>query len=90
MYADALHYCAQQCIPILFSPLDISDCNIHRQAVEEMNRSLVSKYEFLARPLNELSLKEKKRRQLLRSQVGCPTIHPTGCLTTFGGRRSPS
>ena len=44
-----------------------------------MNQSLASKYEFLARPLNELSLKEKKRRQMLRSQVGRTTIHPTGC-----------
>ena len=38
------------------------------QAVEEFNVCLVQKYEFLFKSLNELSLKEKKRRNILKSQ----------------------
>ena len=38
------------------------------QAVEEFNLSLRGKYEFLGKSLNELSLKEKKKRNILKSQ----------------------
>ena len=37
-------------------------------AVEEFNSAVKGKYEFLAKSLNEISLKEKKRRNILKSQ----------------------
>ena len=38
------------------------------QAVDEFNKCLRVKYEFLARPLKELGLNDKKRRNILKSQ----------------------
>ena len=38
------------------------------QAVDEFNNCVSAKYEFLARPLKELGLNEKKRRNVLKSQ----------------------
>ena len=38
------------------------------QAIDEFNSCIATKYEFLARPLNDLGLKEKKRRNILKSQ----------------------
>merc|ERR550517_785931 len=38
------------------------------QAVEEFNSCLRGKYEFLGKSLSELSLKEKKKRNILKSQ----------------------
>merc|ERR1719348_911026 len=38
------------------------------QAVDEFNKCVTTKYEFLARPLKELGLNEKKRRNVLKSQ----------------------
>ena len=37
-------------------------------AVEEFNSAVKGKYEFLAKSLSEISLKEKKRRNILKSQ----------------------
>ena len=37
-------------------------------AVEEFNLAVKEKYEFLAKSLSEISLKEKKRRNILKSQ----------------------
>ena len=37
-------------------------------AVEEFNKCVHAKYEFLARPLSEIGLKDKKRRNVLKSQ----------------------
>ena len=37
-------------------------------AVEEFNKCVYAKYEFLARPLSEIGLKDKKRRNVLKSQ----------------------
>ena len=37
-------------------------------AVEEFNSAVKGKYEFLAKSLTEISLKEKKRRNILKSQ----------------------
>ena len=38
------------------------------KAVDEFNKCLEDKYVFLAKPLNSLGLKEKKKRALLKSQ----------------------
>ena len=50
-------------------------------AVEEFNTCLVGKYEFMAKSLNELSLKEKKRRNILKSQDK-PELRGKHFLTT--------